>query len=277
MEINGFEYITSRQNEKLKSFSKLTVSKYRKETGLFLAEGVKLSGEAVTAGIASCLLVLEGALDEPDVKRVLDKSGRNVIKYILTAPAFEKVSTESAPQGMIAVCRRPDIHSSSDDVSAADLGGKSVIALDGIRDPGNLGTIIRTALAFGYDAVIAGDSADLYNPKTVRASMGALFNMHLVVCSDLSSYLKELSLCGRRVIGASLNDGADEFGSFPLETSDVPVIGNEGHGISAGVADVCTSFAKIPMNPVSESLNAAVASAVIMWEYSRSKRNKNEK
>ena len=277
MEIKGSEYISSRQNEKLKSFSKLNLSKYRRETGLFLAEGVKLAAEAADAGIARCLLIREDAASSGEVEKVLDKCGSDVIKYILASAAFEKVTTESAPQGVIAVCRIPSVHRRSDDFPASELDGKTAIALDGVRDPGNLGTVIRTAAAFGYDSVIVGDSADLYNSKTVRASMGALFRMNTVECSDLAQYLSDMKERGRRVIGAALTDDSTEFGSQPLSLSDVPVIGNEGHGISDSVASSCDGFVKIPMDPKSESLNAAAAAAVITWEYSKLIRNKNEK
>ena len=263
-----FESISSRQNEKIKLFSKLTDSKYRRETGLFLAEGVKLAAEAVDAGYAAYLLVAEDAKDAPEVKSVLDKSGESVIKYILTAPVFEKVSTEQAPQGIIAVCSIPN-DSVRENTPAADLDGRVLIALDGIRDPGNLGTILRTALALGYDAALLYDCADVYGGKTVRASMGACFRLKTVVCSDLASYLEDLKGRGRRILGAALTDGAEVFSGNGLDKSDVPVIGNEGHGISRSVLDACSSYIKIPMSPHSESLNAAVAASIIMWEYSK--------
>ncbi len=273
MNNKGFEYISSRQNEKVKFFSKLSDQKYRREAGLFLAEGVKLADEAVRAGRAEYLLISEDALETPAVKEVLDKSGESVIKYILADAAFDKVSTEQAPQGIIAVCRIP----SESEPEAEDLRGVRVIALDGIRDPGNLGTILRTALAFGYGEVALYDCADLYGPKTVRASMGALFRIRADVSSDLPSFLSSLKESGRRVLGAALCDGAKTFDGNDTDPSDVVVIGNEGHGISPAVLDACTSFIKIPMSSHSESLNAAVAASVIMWEYSKTDGINNER
>ena len=268
-----FEFISSRQNEKIKEFSKLADPKYRREYGLFLAEGVKLAEEAVESGAAKYLLILDSAAEDGDVKSVLDKSGAGVIKYILTAPVFEKVSTERAPQGIIAVCSAPGNYV----CDAAELDGKRLIALDGIRDPGNLGTIIRTAYAFGYDAALLSDCADVYGYKTVRASMGAVFRLRAVECSDLASFLRDLKERGRRVLGAALNESSETFDGTGLDMTDVPVIGNEGHGISQSVLDVCSSFVKIPMNSRSESLNAAVAASVIMWEYSKLNGKNNER
>ena len=273
MNNKDFELISSRQNKKIKEFSKLADPKYRREYGLFLAEGVKLAGEAVDCGAAKYLLILGDAAEESAEKSVLDKSGAGVIKYILTAPVFEKVSTERAPQGIIAVCSAP----ATDVSDAAELDGRRLIALDGIRDPGNLGTILRTAYAFGYDAALLSDCADVYGHKTVRASMGAVFRLRAAECSDLAAFLCDLKSRGRRVIGAALNESSETFDGTGLDTTDVPVIGNEGHGISQSVLDVCSSFVKIPMNPRSESLNAAVAASVIMWEYSKLNGINNER
>jgi len=99
--------------------------------------------------------------------------------------------------------------------------------------------------------------------------MGAVFKMRVVTCGDLPSYLSGLKDLGRRVLGAALRDDAEDFSKVDLKTSDVPVIGNEGHGIGDDVASSCSSFIKIPMTDRAESLNAAVASSVIMWEYSK--------
>jgi TrmH family RNA methyltransferase len=269
MNKNGFEYVTSKQNEKIKLFAKLGMSKYRNETKLFLAEGVKLAEESVDSDSARFMLACESCADDSAIKRILDKCGESVIKYILSDPVFEKVSTESAPQGIIAVSAVPYSHKTDREVSPTALAGKRVAAFDSIRDPGNLGTILRSALAFGFDAVILYDCADIYNPKAVRASMGAVFKMRVVTCGDLPSYLSGLKDLGRRVLGAALRDDAEDFSKVDLKTSDVPVIGNEGHGIGDDVASSCSSFIKIPMTDRAESLNAAVASSVIMWEYSK--------
>ena len=262
-----YEYITSRQNERVKEFASLKDAKGRASSGLFLAEGVKLAAEALSTGVARYLLINEEKSGDPAVKETLDKCSPGVIKYILAAPAFEKVSTESAPQGVIAVCEYPSTYFRHAP-SADDISGKRVIALDEIRDPGNLGGIARSAAALGYDAVLLGSCADLFNPKTVRASMGAVFKLAFFECEDLATSLSELS-ASRRVLGASLCGEPQDISKMELFADDIPVIGNEGHGISERVAESCTSFIKIPMTDRAESLNAGVAAALIMWEYSK--------
>ena len=267
-----FEYITSRQNEKIVSFAKLKDKKYRDLSREFLCEGIKLSYEAVSSGNAKYILIRDDFADSPELKNVLDKCGDSVIKYILAKPVFDKITTENSPQGVITVAKYPDNVVSSDGLSPSFLNGKRAIALDGIRDPGNLGTIVRSAAAFGFDAVILGDSADVLSSKTVRASMGAVFNTDLIVSDDLASFLFALRDEGKRIIGAGLTDTSENFLTMNKTPSDIVVIGNEGHGISDSVLGVCTSFTKIPISDRAESLNAGVAAAIILWEYSKIQR-----
>lgn len=266
-----FEYISSKDNEKVKSFAKLSSSKYRAESGRFLAEGVKLTREALAAGAAEYVLFKESELKtSPAVEsllRDLPLSG-NVKALVLSDAAFGKVTTESAPQGVITVAARPSFHISAENADIATLSGSRCIALDSVRDPGNVGTVLRSALAFGFDTVIVGSCADIYNTKTVRASMGALFHENIITCADLCGFLSEMSLT-RRVLGASLRGECMTLGEYETRQDDVIVIGNEGTGITDGVLDVCTGFVKIPMGQFSESLNASVAASVFMWEYSK--------
>ena len=273
MNINSnHEYIRSKDNERVKLFSKLSLPKYRESEKLFLAEGVKLCREALDAGLAEYLLVSEERYEETGVSEIVTGEAGDVQVLVLSAVAFSKVTTESSPQGIIAVCRFPDFHVIGEDANASDFSGKRIIALDGIRDPGNLGTIFRSALAFGVDAVILGDCADLYSSKTVRASMGALFRLHAAVCGDLSIFLSKLKGDGRRIIGAALSENSLTLGEYEKRSDDVVVIGNEGHGLSAEVLGVCDCIVKIPMAEFSESLNAGVAASVIMWEYWKNNR-----
>ena len=262
-----YEYITSRQNEKVKEFAALKDAKGRASSGLFLAEGVKLAAEAQSSGFARYLLINEEKSDDPAVKELFGSCPTGVVKYVLAAPAFEKVSTESAPQGVIAVSEFPANYSRIAP-SADEISGKRVIALDEIRDPGNLGGIVRSAAALGYDAVLLGSCADLFNPKTVRASMGAVFKLAFFECEDLAAALSELS-SSRRVLGAALYGEPENISDMKLHAGDIPVIGNEGHGITDAVSGACTSFIKIPITDRAESLNAGVAAALIMWEYSK--------
>lgn len=259
-----FEYISSKDNERVKLFSKLSDAKYRNESKLFLAEGIKLTDEAVSAGVARYILVRENEAENGDFISVVSNSDAQII--LLSNAAFAKITTEKSPQGIIAVADFPDFHRESCEVSPCELSHKRCIALDSVRDPGNIGTIIRSAVAFGFDTVILGSCADIYNTKTVRASMGALFRINAVVCDDLSSYISELGK-ERRIIGAALGENNLVLGKYEKKDDDVIVIGNEGSGITDEVLAVCSDLVKIPMGELSESLNAAIAASVLMWEY----------
>ncbi|MBE6563336.1 MAG: RNA methyltransferase [Ruminococcaceae bacterium] len=261
--VSDFEYIQSKDNDRVKLFSKLEKSKYRKEHGLFLAEGRKLAVEAVGADCAKYLLVREDVLETEDIQSIIKAAEGKSEVLVLSNAAFGKITTESAPQGIIAVCSFPEKHACGDACISDD---KKIIILDGIRDPGNLGTILRSAVAFGIDAVILGDCADIYSPKTVRAAMGAVFKLQLVLCDSLSVFVSKLKKNGRKILGAALGKNSVELGEYSLARNDAVVIGNEGHGISEEVLSVCDSFLKIPMEENCESLNAGIAASVIMWE-----------
>ena len=257
-----FEYIQSKDNERVKLFSKLEKSKYRKEHGLFLAEGRKLAAEAVGADCAKYLLIREDVLENADIQSIIKSAEKSEV-LVLSNAAFAKVTTESAPQGIIAVCSIPEKHVHDDICISND---KKIIILDGIRDPGNLGTILRSAVAFGIDEVVLGDCADVYSPKTVRAAMGAVFKLQIVLCENLPGYVLKLRDSGRKVLGAALAKNSVELGEYALKRSDAVVIGNEGHGISEEVLSACDGFLKIPMEDNCESLNAGIAASIIMWE-----------
>ncbi len=144
-----------------------------------------------------------------------------------------------------------------------------MFAVSEVRDPGNLGTIVRTAAAFGCGRVLLGGCADIYNPKTVRASMGALFKVRLDLTDDMPGMLASVRKHGRRALAAALSDDALELGTEPLAETDVIVVGNEGHGLSPEIIAAADRVIRIPMAPGTESLNAAGAAAVLMWEQAR--------
>lgn len=141
---------------------------------------------------------------------------------------------------------------------------------ESLRDPGNVGTVIRTAYAFGIDLLIlSGDCADLYNAKTLRGSMGTLFSQRILRTDDLADTITLLQSKGRRVYAAALDENALQLGSFAFDKRDCAVIGNEGHGLSPRVLQVCSEKVYIPMAGDAESLNASVAASVLMWEMCR--------
>lgn len=255
--------ITSRQNPLVIRLSKLSDRKYRKNEGLFLAEGVKLSEEAARAGVVEYLLVTEEHSASPVVKSV-ELSGGEVIT--VSKEVLEKVSTESAPQGMIAVCRMlGDVHSVYGD--SASFDGR-VLILDRVRDPGNLGTVLRSAEAFGGVRLFVSGCADIYNPKTVRGSMGAVFRVSTVDFESTEAAVAAAKSNGYRVLGAALDNTAVKLGEYSLSKKDAVVIGTEGKGISPDVLEMCDGKLYIPMTG-GESLNCSVAASVIMWEMFR--------
>lgn len=268
------ETITSRANPLVVALGKLSAAKHRAEQGLFLAEGVKLSEEA--AGLFEIRYVLLCSEDgTADVQALAIASRVPETARVLVMPpsVFDKITTEHAPQGIITVLapllRLHRTVCSYTDADIAALHGKRLLAVDGVQDPGNLGTMIRTAAAFGYTRILLCGCADLYHPKTVRASMGALFRMEIDVCDTLSEPLAELHNAGHRIVAAALAEQSLTLGRDALCPSDCVVIGNEGHGVSDEVLHISDAVMRIPMSPGAESLNAAGAAAVLMWEYYR--------
>jgi len=254
-------YIASRQNPRILSVSKLSDKKYREKSGLFLCEGVKLTLEAAEYGRLREVYIRESDAEKHESCACgLIDSGSEI--FVISDAAFDKITTEKAPQGIIAVaeCKKREL----------SVPGKgNVLFLDSVRDPGNLGTILRSACAFGDVTVVLRSCVDLYSPKTVRAAMGALFKLECAVAEDGEAFLGECRKAGRRVLGAALEKDSFSLGSYETKVDDIIVIGNEGHGISPEIRSCCDAFVMIPMNENTESLNASVAASVILWEYSK--------
>ncbi len=258
-------YIASRQNAKVVSAAKLADKKYRESTGKFLCEGVKLTLEANLWGKLSEVYIRESSADSlSETVGKVTCSGADV--YVLSDSAFDKITTEKAPQGIISVVQA-DLVSND---STEDCG--VILFLDSIRDPGNLGTILRSACALGGVRVALHSCADLYNPKTVRAAMGAVFKTDITPVKDGVSYIRKCRSAGRRVLAAALTDESLKLGAYETDGRDVIVIGNEGHGISPEIMAECSASLLVPMEEGTESLNASVAASVILWEYARGKK-----
>lgn len=257
--------ITSRQNPLIVRLAKLAERKHRKAEGLFLAEGVKLAAEAAAAGVVEYLLLTEEHEGSVVAESVANAGGEVVT---VSREVLEKVSTESAPQGMIAVCRTmPELHS----VDAADLGkDECVLILDRVRDPGNLGTVMRSAEAFGRVHLLTSGCADIYNPKTVRGSMGAVFRVKTTDFATTAEAVEFAKAQGYRVLGAALDSTAVKLGEYTLAANDAVIIGTEGQGITDEVLAMCDGKLYIPMTG-GESLNCSVAASVIMWEMFKSR------
>lgn len=264
------EYISSRSNSRVVEYAKLSDEKNRAASGLFFCEGIKLAREALRHAMVRDLLVSESFVAHTDCvpEWMSDASDMGVRITVLSEPAFAKISTERSPQGVISIVEYISDRHISDGFDDWQRG-KRIIMLDEIRDPGNLGTIIRSAEALGVDGVVLSGCADIYNPKTVRAAMGALFRMPIYTGTDSADISREIKKSGRRLIAATLGRNTVTLGEYDIDKTDCVVIGNEGHGVSPKVIEECDMCVRIPMAGECESLNASAAAVCIMWEYYR--------
>ncbi len=270
------EFITSRQNPRIRAVCGLAEKKKRKEAERFRLDGVKLLGEALSSGAEIVSVFLREPVS-PLVEQMIEGAiaeGRlsEARVFSVNDSVFEKLSEEKSPEGVLTVCRfLGELHTtvSREEIESLDLTGETLLLAESLRDPGNLGTVMRSCAALGIDRLIlSADCADLYNPKTVRSAMGALFRLPTltVATEDMPLLIERLRASGRRVFGAALREDAAEIGRFPLRSGDCFVIGNEGHGLSERVLDACDGAAIIPMREGNESLNAAAAAAICIWE-----------
>ena len=271
------DIISSRNNPTVKWAASLATKKGRDAATSFIAEGEKLTIEALDAALPVTHLFVSESKRVQLVEKLEPyfnaKSFEKTELITLSDSAFDKISTEMSPQGVISVIKYLDFFRDADIIYKEDFFSSScerLIFLSSVRDPGNLGAVIRSAAAFGVDHIIlTADSADLYNPKTVRSAMGSLFRVKATVVSDACAVVRALIENGRRVFAAELSDGARSVFDVALTASDVIIIGNEGHGIPSELSETCTGSVYIPISKKTESLNAAVAAAVFMWEQSK--------
>ncbi len=248
------ENITSRKNRIICHLRAVASdSKYRAECGEFICDGVKTLQEALHFGARLKCVLWKGEAQSIE----LDGS---IPQYTAPEELFEYASPLKSSAGPVFTVEIPRENK--------DFKLERAIVLENLQDPGNVGTVIRTANAFNIDAVIlVGACADLYNPKTVRASMGAIFRQRVLHMSidELDAFTRER---GIPLYGAALSDTAASIRNIEIHRAAVAV-GSEGRGLSEKLLEVCGGQIIIPMNPDSESLNAAVAASVIMWEMSR--------
>jgi len=271
------QVLTSRQNPTVKWLSALSSSKGRKESRVFLAEGRKLTAEALSCGLPIQYLIVDDSKKESisDVIRLYEKCDvfdKTEIIFV-SNDVFMKISTEKAPEGIISVIKYLDFYQETDIINKEvfeTVFNNRILALCSLQDPLNVGAVIRSAAAFGVEQIVlSADSADVFHPKCVRASMASLFHVRLTVVKDFSSFIEAAKACNRRVLAAELRPNAVSLEAAKLQPSDIVVIGNEGHGISEEISKLCTSSVFIPICDGIESLNASVAAAVFMWEQKR--------
>jgi TrmH family RNA methyltransferase len=241
--------ITSASNDNIKLYKSLTSqSKTRRETGLFTLEGLRLICDA-DIKFHTVFYTAENADKVNGIKT--DRL------FEITEAIAEKISDTKSPQGLFAIAEIPN--------GEVTLGGK-ILVLHSLRDPGNLGTIIRAADAFGINGIFAIDCADIYSPKTVRAAMGALFRANIEKCDEDTAFEK---LRGYETFATVLSDSAETLGEFNFPEKSAIFIGNEANGLNAETIDKCKRRVTIKMRGNAESLNAASAASVFLYELSK--------
>jgi TrmH family RNA methyltransferase len=268
------QIITSRQNPFIKFVCGLSDKKKRAESGQYRFDGIKLLYEAVDAGVDICHVIYREDA-EARIHDVIRSMGARAVA--VSGDVFGKMTEEKSPEGVITVARMSEtLHRRvvSCDVGAAVDGRERILMAEAIRDPGNLGTVIRSCYALGIDKlVLSSDCADLYNPKTIRAAMGAIFRLPTVTVdsSELSCAVKTLVEQGRSIYAADLHGESRDIATIQLRAGDCFVIGNEGHGLCDATVRACTHPVIIPMREGAESLNASAAAAICIWETVRAR------
>lgn len=251
--------ITSVHNPQVQMLRDLQKAKSRRESGLFLAESVKMVREAVALGLCRTLIA-DKSRQEAFEPLIADAQAAGCEVLLVTAAVMQAISEQKTPQGVCCTVRLPE--------EPARLDGRLIVAMDGVQDPGNVGTILRTADAAGFDgALLSCACADLYGAKTLRATMGSVFRVPVRRMDDLPAALEEMKARGYAIVATELG-GADFYAHCPHEKA-VLVIGSEGNGVSGEVRAVATHHLALPMRGGAESLNAAVAAGIMIYEMAR--------
>lgn len=239
--------ITSLDNDRIKGYIKLKDRKNRKKTNTFIVEGMHSVLEAYKKGMVVELILKE------DISLPLD------VPYVyVTEEIIKKISDAVSPPDVLALCKM-----ANDNV----VLGEKILLLDGIQDPGNLGTIIRSAVAFNVDTIcLSPDTVDIYNPKVLRSTQGMIFHTNIIIKSlkEIIPMLKEREI---PIYGTRVDYGIDVSILREKDRKKYAlVMGNEGNGVSEEVLDMCDEYIYISMNPDVESLNVGVATSIILYE-----------
>ena len=256
--------IESKENNLFKNTKKLKERKNRNKSSKYIIEGFRLVQEAFKANVdIDYLIVTEDAQGKVD-QFLLDYITENIKIYKMNESLFKELVSTENPQGILAVINM--------NIIPIDAGGEFYLLCDKLQDPGNLGTIIRTAHAAGVQGIIlTKGTVDIYNEKTIRSTMGSIFYIPIQYDDDNLSLVKNLKEDGFNLVVTSLDTDKDFF-EEDLRGKVILTVGNEGNGISAEVLDLADTKVKIPMPGNAESLNVAIATSVIMYEKVRQDR-----
>ncbi len=254
--------ITSTNNQQIKNI-KLLLEKprYRRETGLFVVEGIRMFLET-PAPLLETVYVSEDFMNRSVHASKVEKLPHEVVK----TDVFNKMSDTKAPQGILAAVKMPK-HSLEKMMKPDGI----YLILNGVQDPGNLGTMLRTAEAAGVAGVIMDrDCADIFNPKVIRSTMGSVYRVPFLIVDDLEGTIKDMKEGGVKMVAAHLK-GQTYFEDVDYTGSVGIMIGNEGNGLSDNISALADMLVKIPMEGRVESLNAAISAALFMYEIKRSR------
>ena len=250
--------ITSTANTQVKEVQKLQKSsRFRNERGLFVVEGWRMLREMPEDHIETIYVT------EESVAKIQEMNGDQT-PVLVSAKVMKAMSNEVTPQGVLGVVRMAQVEKGEQAVD-----NPLILALDCVQDPGNLGTIIRTAEAAGVDMlVLSQGTVDLYNPKVVKATMGAIFRLPIIRDVKLLSYIEEIKSRGISVYAAHLKGDAMHY-DLDCTGGTCFLMGNEGNGLRDEIADAASSYLRIPMEGKAESLNVAMAAGLLVYEAHR--------
>lgn len=259
-------FIKSKSNENIKYTSKLLSSaKFRRENRQFVIEGLRLCNDALKSGVKIRKVFY--------TDRIYKKSYETIDKitavcgqaFVTDEKIMKIISDTDCPQGIVCICDFIDC-----DLNLKDHKNR-IIILDNIQNPSNLGSIIRTCDALNFDgAVISENSCDIYNPKALRGSMGSVFRTKFLI-KNLEEIIPELDKKGIMTVAMTIEDGSLDIRTLGGTQNIALVIGNEGNGIRDEIKNICTCKSKIPISGGTDSLNAAVAAGIAMWEVTRTR------
>ena len=259
------QVITRKDNELIKHIKKLKDKKERDLSNEYIIEGIKLIQEAIqeNAKIKQIIICDDCEKTESIPKDLMYEIAKQECIYV-TNKIFETITEVMNPQGILAIIEKQSKEIQIDDKQ--DI----ILALDDIQDPGNLGTILRTADSIGLTQILVSKgTADCYNPKVVRSTMGAIFRVKIIECEDLVKTLKEIKKHKFEIVVSSLQTDNSIYDINYHKK--VIVIGNEANGVKKEIQDLADKKIKIPMLGKTESLNASVATGIILYEYVRQK------
>lgn len=257
--------ITSFANAKVKQVvAWQTKAKERKKDHVFLAEGMKMFEEAPESWIKE-VYIIEEVLQKMDKLSEVYKKLERIGYETVSAEVFGKMSDTQSPQGILVVLEKPEYALEE----LLKIANPLFVVLEDLQDPGNLGTIVRTGEGAGVTAVLmTKNTVDLFNPKTIRATMGSIYRVPFVYVENIEDTIKSLHNSGVKTYAAHL-EGDTYYDSFSFKEGTAFLIGNEGNGLKRSTADLADSYLKIPMEGRVESLNAAIATSLLMYEAHR--------